>query len=345
MDNYLGILTGGGDCPGLNAVIRAIVRRAFQEKIRVMGIYSGWQGLIEGNIKPLTRYSVAGIQYRGGTILGTSRINPLQDDECLQKIRDNWRNFGLNSLIVIGGNGTLSGALRMWRDEGFPLVGVCKTIDNDIYGTDYTFGFDTAVSIATDAIDRLHTTAEAQHRVMVVEVMGRHSGWIATYSGIAGGADIVLIPEKPFRISAVCDLLQKRKEMGRNFSIVVVAEDARPHPDEDYLTDEQKSRIFREDRLGGIGNIVGRWIEERTKLSTRVTVLGYIQRGGTPTAFDRVLATRLGVKAVEMVINNEFGRMAAINGLRMTSVPLEEVADKSKPVDEDIYRTAEIFFG
>jgi 6-phosphofructokinase 1 len=175
--------------------------------------------------------------------------------------------------------------------------------------------------------------------------MGRHSGWIATYSGIAGGADIILIPEKPFRISAVCDLLQKRKEMGRNFSIVVVAEDARPHPDEDYLTEEQKARIFREDRLGGIGSIVGGWIEERTKISTRVTVLGYIQRGGTPTAFDRVLATRLGVKAVEMVINNEFGSMAAIIGLRTTSVPLEEVANKSKPVDEDIYRTAEIFFG
>ncbi len=345
MDNYLGILTGGGDCPGLNAVIRAVVRRAMRENIRVMGIYSGWQGLIDGNIKPLTRYSVAGIQYKGGTILGTSRCDPLADDESLQKIRDNWRNFGINSLIVVGGNGTLSSSMRMWRDEGVPIVGVCKTIDNDIYGTDYTFGFDTAVSIATEAIDRLHTTAEAHHRVMVVEVMGRHSGWIATYAGIAGGADLILIPEKPFRISEVCDLLQKRKEMGRNFSIVVVAEDARPHPEEDYLTEEQKERIFREERLGGIGDIVGRWIEERTGLSARVTVLGYIQRGGSPTAFDRVLATRLGVKAVEMVMAGEFGRMAAINGLQMISVALEEVAAKSKPIDADIYRTAEIFFG
>lgn len=345
MENYVGILTGGGDCPGLNAVIRAVVRRSLQEKIPVMGIHSGWQGLIDGDVKPLTRYSVAGIQYKGGTILGTSRCNPLTEAEYLQKIRDNWKKYGLNSLIVVGGNGTLSCSMRMWRDEGFPIVGVPKTIDNDICGTDYTFGFDTAVSIATEAIDRLHTTAESHHRVMVVEVMGRHTGWIATHAGIAGGGDIILIPEKPFRISEVSEILMKRKEMGRNFSIVVVAEDARPHPDEDFLTDEQRQRIFKEDRLGGIGGIVGRWIEERTHLSTRVTVLGHIQRGGSPTAYDRVLATRLGVQAFEMVLRGEFGRMAAIRGLDMISVPLEEVADKAKPVTEEIYRIAEIFFG
>lgn len=345
MENYVGILTGGGDCPGLNAVIRAVVRRSLQEKIPVMGIHSGWQGLIDGDIKPLTRYSVAGIQYKGGTIIGTSRCNPLAEEENLQKIRDNWKKYGLSSLIVVGGNGTLSGSMRMWRDEGFPIVGVPKTIDNDIVGTDYTFGFDTAVSIATEAIDRLHTTAESHHRVMVVEVMGRHTGWIATHAGIAGGADIILIPEKPFRISEIGKILMKRKEMGRNFSIVVVAEDARPHPDEDFLTDEQRGRIFKEDRLGGIGNIVGRWIEERIHLSTRVTVLGHIQRGGSPTAYDRVLATRLGVQAFEMVLRGEFGHMAALRGLDMVSVPLEEVADKSKLVTEEIYRIAEIFFG
>src|ERR1051325_832234 len=294
MDNYLGILTGGGDCPGLNAVIRAVVRRAMQEKVPVMGIFSGWRGLIDGNIKPLTRYSVAGIQYKGGTILGTSRCNPLDDAEGLLKIRDNWKKYGLKSLIVVGGNGTLSSTLRMWKNEGYPIVGVPKTIDNDVVGTDYTFGFDTAVTIATEAIDRLHTTAESNHRVMIVEVMGRHTGWIATQAGIAGGADIILIPEKPFRISQVCDMLQKRAEMGRNFSIVVVAEDARPNVDEDYLTEDQRARVFKEDHLGGIGEIVGRWIEERTQLSTRVTVLGHIQRGGSPTGYHRGAGRGLG---------------------------------------------------
>jgi 6-phosphofructokinase 1 len=269
----------------------------------------------------------------------------MDNREGLLKIRDNWKKYGLKSLIVVGGNGTLSGALKMWQEEGYPIVGVPKTIDNDILGTDYTFGFDTAVSIATEAIDRLHTTAESLHRVMVVEVMGRHTGWIATQAGIAGGADIILIPEKPFRISQVCELLAQRKEMGRNFSILVVAEDARPHPDEDYLTDEQRARVYKDERLGGIGGIVGRWIEERAGLSTRVTVLGYIQRGGTPTAFDRVLATRLGVHAVEMVLRGDFGKMAAIKGLNMAEVPLADVADKAKPVNKELFRVAEIFFG
>ncbi|HEX8091478.1 MAG TPA: ATP-dependent 6-phosphofructokinase [Blastocatellia bacterium] len=345
MDNYLDVMTAGGDCPGLNAVIRAVVRRAMVDRVPVLGIHSGWQGLIDGDIEPLTRYSVAGIQYKGGTILGTSRCNPLEGDESLLKIRDNWRKFGLSSLIVVGGNGTLSGAMRMWRDQGYPLVGVPKTIDNDVPGTDYTFGFDTAVSIATEAIDRLHTTAEAHHRVMVVEVMGRHNGWIATFAGMAGAADMILIPEKPFRISQVCEMLRKRKEMGRPFSIVVVAEDARPHPDEDFLTDGQKEQIFREESLGGIGRHVGRQIEDRTRISTRVTVLGYIQRGGSPSAYDRVLATRLGVHAVELALRGEYGRMAALSGTEITSVPLEEVADKHKPVDEHIFHTAEIFFG
>lgn len=345
MDNCIGILTGGGDCPGLNAVIRAVVRRALLDNIRVLGIHSGWQGLIDDDIDPLTRSSVAGIQHKGGTILGTSRCNPFKVPDALRRIRDNWRKVGLGSLIVVGGNGTLSCSLRMWKDEGYPIVGVPKTIDNDLYGTDYTFGFDTAVSIATEAIDRLHTTAEAHHRVMVVEVMGRHTGWIATHAGLAGGADMILIPEIPFRISQICEMLSERKALGRPFSIVVVAEDAHPHKEEDFLNDEQKQRIYREERLGGIGQLVAREIEERMKLETRVTVLGYTQRGGSPTAYDRVLAARLGVHAVEMVIGGEFGRMASLKGSAITSVPLEEVADKSRPVDQEIYRTAEIFFG
>lgn len=345
MDNYIGVLTGGGDCPGLNAVIRAVVRRALADNVPVLGIHSGWQGLIDGDIEPLTRHSVAGIQLKGGTILGTSRCNPLSSEASLRRIRDNWRKFGITALVVVGGNGTLSSSMRMWRDQGYPIVGVPKTIDNDVVGTDFTFGFDTAVAIATEAIDRLHTTAEAHHRVMVVEVMGRHSGWIATYAGIAGGAHIILVPEIPFRLSVVCELLSKSKQMGSPFSIVVVAEDAQPHPDEDFLTPEQKQRIYRQDHLGGIGQIVARKIEERIGITTRVTVLGYVQRGGSPTAYDRVLATRLGVHAVEMALRGEFGRMAALKGTEITSVSLEEVADKEKVIDEEIYKTAEVFFG
>lgn len=345
MDKYLGVLTGGGDCPGLNAAIRAVVRRAHMEKTPVLGIHSGWQGLIDGDIEPLTRFSVAGIQYKGGTILGTSRSDPFDNPESLQKIRAHWNKYGLGALIVVGGNGTLSCSLQMWKEEGYPIVGVPKTIDNDVSGTDYTFGFNTAVSIATDAIDRLHTTAEAHHRVMVVEVMGRHSGWIAIYAGIAGAADIILVPEKPFRISEVCDLLHKRKLGGRPFSIVVVAEDARPHPEEDFLTDEQRDRVYKEAHLGGISSIVARQIEERTKIPTRVSQLGYIQRGGVPSAYDRVLATRFGVYSVEMVLRGEFGQMAALQGTRIVSVPLEETAKQIKTVDEEIYRTAEVFFG
>ncbi|HEU4391852.1 MAG TPA: ATP-dependent 6-phosphofructokinase, partial [Blastocatellia bacterium] len=239
----------------------------------------------------------------------------------------------------------LSCSAMMWKEHAYPIVGVPKTIDNDVPGTDYSPGFDTAVSIATEATDRLHTTAEAHHRIMVLEVMGRHSGWIATYAGLAGGADIILVPEKPFRISEVCSLVLKRKELGKTFSIIVVAEDAKPHPDENFLTDDEQSRIYVEERLGGIGMLVARRLEECTKLSSRVTVLGHVQRGGSPTAYDRVLATRLGVHAVELVIRGEFGRMAALQGNEIVSVPLEEIANKTKPLNEEIFRIAEMFFG
>jgi 6-phosphofructokinase 1 len=341
----IGILTGGGDCPGLNAVIRAVVRRAAQDHLFVLGVKHGWQGLVDGDVEPLTRYSVAGIQYKGGTILGTSRADPCASEDTRRRIRDNWRKYGLSALVVAGGNGTLAAALRMHRDEGYPIVGVPKTIDNDICATDLTFGFDTAVSIATDAIDRLHTTAEALHRVMVVEVMGRHTGWIAAYAGIAGAADVILVPEVPFRISTVAEVMQKRREMGRPFSIVVVAEDAKPHPDEDFLTESQKAVIYREERLGGIGQLVALQIEKQTGIEARVTVLGYIQRGGTPTAFDRVLATRYGVHAVEMLVAGRFGCMAALRGNQITEVPLQEAVATYKYLDPEIYRMAEVFFG
>jgi ATP-dependent phosphofructokinase / diphosphate-dependent phosphofructokinase len=341
----VGILTGGGDCPGLNAVIRAVVRRAIAKHIRVLGIRNGWLGLIDNDVEPLTRYSISGILPRGGTIIGTSRTNPFESQENLQKIRDNWRKFGLDALIVVGGDGTLKAALRMWRDEHYPLVGVPKTIDNDLRGTDFTFGFDTAVSIATNAIDRLHTTAESHHRVMVVEVMGRHTGWIAACSAIAGGADIVLVPEVPFRISKVCELLKHRKEAGRAFSIVVVAEDARPHPSEDFLTPEQRQQVYKYGRLGGLGLLVANKIESLTHIETRVTVLGYVQRGGTPTAFDRILATRFGINAVDMVTQGEFGNMVALQGNYITTVPIEAAVSNLKYLSEEIYRSAEVFFG
>ncbi len=341
----IGILTGGGDCPGLNAAIRAVVRRALSTDMEVLGIRNGWQGLVEGDIEPLTRHSVTGILPRGGTILGTSRFNPQQNAEAIRLIHANWKEYNLAALIVVGGEGTLSAALEMWREHHLPLVAIPKTIDNDLAGTDFTFGFDTAVGVVTDAIDRLHSTAEAHHRVMVVEVMGRHTGWIAAYGGIAGGADVILVPEHPFKLSRICELLERRQQQNQAFSIVVVAEDAHPHPDENFLSDAMSADIFHHDRLGGIGTLLAREIERCTKIETRVTKLGYVQRGGSPTAFDRVLATRFGVKACEMIANKEWGRMAALSGGRITSVPLEEAVGKLKQLDEEIYRTAEVFFG
>ncbi|MFQ3583166.1 MAG: ATP-dependent 6-phosphofructokinase [Chloracidobacterium sp.] len=341
----LGVLTGGGDAPGLNAALRAVVRRAMQDGIRVLGIHQGWNGLIHGRVEPLTRYSVSGILPRGGTILGTSRTNPVETDEVAERVRANWRKYELDALIVIGGEGTLSAALEVYQRYGYPIVGVPKTIDNDLCGTDMTFGFDTALSVATEAIDRLHTTAESHDRVMVVEVMGRHAGWIAAGSGIAGGADIILVPEHPFRISEVCQILNHRKSLGRFFSIIVVAEDAHPHPDEDFLAPEERERVFQHTRLGGIGHLLAKKIEELTGIETRVTVLGYTQRGGVPTAYDRLLATRLGVKAVEMVCAGEFGCMAALQGMRLVSVPIERAVACIKRLDDELYATARVFFG
>jgi 6-phosphofructokinase 1 len=347
MSFRVGMLTGGGDCPGLNAVIRAVVRRATSDAdaAEVLGIKNGWRGLIEDDVEPLTRESVSGILPRGGTILGTSRVNPENDEACLARIRSTWRKYDMSALVVVGGEGTLKAARDMWRDHQYPIVGIPKTIDNDLRGTDFSFGFDTAVSLVTDAVDRLHTTAEAHHRVMVIEVMGRHTGWIAAYGGIAGGADIVLVPEHPFSISQVCQMLLHRKGEGRAFSVVVVAEDARPHAKENFLSAEVQSEIYRPGRLGGIGYHLAVAIEARTGIEARVTNLGYLQRGGSPTAFDRILATRLGVKAYEMVLKREWGRMAAMRGNKIVSVPLDEAVNNLKLLDEEIYKVAKVFFG
>src|SRR2546425_1659060 len=341
----IGVLTAGGDCPGLNAVIRAVVRRASADDVDVLGIKNGWRGLVENDHLELTRASVLGILPRGGTILGTSRLNPLKDPQLMERLKENLRVLRLDGLIVVGGEGSLSVARDLWSDYQVQLVGIPKTIDNDIRGTDFTFGFDTAVSIVTDAIDRLHSTAESHHRVMVCEVMGRHTGWIAAYGGIAGGADVVLVPEHPFRLSRICDVLRQRQEQGRPFSIVVIAEDAHPHTDEDFLTQEQGVSLYRHDRLGGIGEALAIEIERCTGLQARVTKLGYVQRGGSPTPFDRILATRFGIKAYEMVRAGEWAQMTALRGTSIVSVPLSDAVGDLKRLDEEIYRVAEVFFG
>ena len=329
----------------MNAAIRAVVRRASADKVDVLGIRNGWLGLVENDVVELTRSAVTGILPRGGTILGTSRFNPLKDEQCVVRLKENWEMHRLAGLVVIGGEGTLSAARDLWRDHQAQVVGIPKTIDNDICGTDFTFGFDTAVSIVTDAVDRLHSTAESHHRVMVVEVMGRHTGWIAAYGGIAGGADVILVPEHPFRISRVCDLLDARKKDGHLFSIVVVAEDAHPHADEAFLTEDQCDAIYRHNRLGGIGEVLAAEIEKCTGIQTRVTKLGYVQRGGSPTPFDRILATRFGIKAYEMIREGRWGHMAALRGNRIAAVPLDDAVCEVKRLDEEIYRVAEVFFG
>ena len=341
----IGLLTAGGDCPGLNAAIRAVVRRAAADSVPVLGIRNGWLGLVENDVIELTRAEVNGILPRGGTILGTSRFNPLKDEQSVTRLKENWSMHKLAGLVVVGGEGSLSAARDLWRDHQLQVVGIPKTIDNDICGTDFTFGFDTAVSIVTDAIDRLHSTAESHHRVMVCEVMGRHTGWIATFGGIAGGADAVLVPEHPFRISRVCDLLEHRKKDGRAFSIVVVAEDAHPHPDEPFLNEEQCAAIYHHERLGGIGEALAAEIEKCTGIQTRVTKLGYVQRGGSPTAFDRILATRFGIRAYEMIREGQWGHMAALRGNRIVAVPFDEAVCELKRLDDEIYRVAEVFFG
>jgi ATP-dependent phosphofructokinase / diphosphate-dependent phosphofructokinase len=338
----IGILTGGGDCPGLNAVIRAVVKTASLYGYQVIGIRNGWKGIVEGDVEPLTEFSVSGILPKGGTILGTSRTNPLKSSEQKQQLLTNIQKFGIDVIVAIGGDDTLSVAADL-NQLNIPVIGIPKTIDNDLSGTDYTFGFDTAVSIVTDAIDRLHTTAESHHRIMVLEVMGRHAGWIATTAGIAGGADQILIPEFPFDINEVCEGLKSRRNRGKKFSIVVIAEGAKPKDQADFVTASGKVDEFGHEQLGGIGHILGREIEERIGAETRVTVLGHVQRGGSPTAHDRVLATRYGVKAVEEIHAGNFGVMVALSGDKIIPIPIND-ALKQKTVDKELYEMAKIFY-
>jgi len=343
----IGILTGGGDCPGLNAVIRAVVRRTYQRYGgSVVGFRYGWAGVIDDNTMDLGIDEVSGILPRGGTILGTSRTNPYNIDGGVEAIKETFRKQELDGLVAVGGEDTLGVGYRLF-ESGLPIVGVPKTIDNDINATDFTFGFDTAVQIATEAIDRLHTTAESHNRVVVVEVMGRHTGWIAVKSGIAGGADLILIPEVPFTLDHVSDIIRKRHGRGKNFSIVVVAEGAEFPDDEggELVTQQAGTDSFGHVRLGGIGTRLAKFIEKETGYETRVTVLGYTQRGGTPTAFDRVLGTRFGVLAAELVHAGEFGKMASLHGDRVIPVEMSHATECVKRVDSELYEVARTFFG
>jgi len=339
----IGILTGGGDCPGLNPVIRAIVRKAMLNNDQVLGLRHGWKGLIEKETIPLDTQSVSGILHRGGTILGTSRTNPYKKEGDSEKAIANFKELGLDALIAIGGEDTLGAATKLYKD-GLNTIGVPKTIDNDLGATDFTFGFDTAINIVTECLDRLHTTAESHNRVMVVEVMGRHAGWIAAYSGIAGGADYILIPELAIDIEEVCQSIKKRHDRGKDFSIVVVAEGAF-FKNENLALQEKKLDAFGHVRLGGIGHTLGQMVEQKTGYETRVTVLGHIQRGGTPSAFDRVLGTRFGAKAYDLVKNGKFGRMASLKGNEIVDVDLEAATAELKTLDMGIYDIAKIFFG
>ncbi len=342
----IGVLTGGGDCPGLNAVIRAIVRKGIDDYGHaIVGFRDGWRGPIESHYEELTIESVRGILPRGGTILGSSRTNPLKDERGADAVAECMSSLRLDGLIAIGGEDTL-GAAKKLHDAGLPVMGVPKTIDNDIGATDLTFGFDTAVQVASDAIDRLHTTAESHHRNLIVEVMGRHAGWIALWSGMAGGADVILIPERPFDIDEVCRLIRRRHQRGRYFSIVVVAEGALPKEGTmETLGGEGATDQFGHVRLGGIGQRLEREIEERTGFETRATVLGHIQRGGTPTAFDRVLATRLGIAAIDAATRGEWGKMAALRSMKIEMVDLADAVRELRTVPADEYEAAAAFFG
>jgi 6-phosphofructokinase 1 len=340
----VGVLTGGGDCPGLNAVIRAVARRSFTRGHEVVGVREGWRGLVDGLFAPLGGSEISGLLPRGGTILGTSRTNPYKVDGGVEAVRERFAAGGFDALVAIGGEDTLGVAARLHAEHDFPVVGVPKTIDNDLSGTDYTFGFDTAVYICTEAIDRLHTTAESHNRVMVLEVMGRQTGWIAVVSGIAGGADVILIPEHPVSIEDTCKEIQSRHQRGKDFSIVVVSEgyELEGGGDEGGEVDQ-----FGHVRLSerGVGARVAHAIEQRTGFETRVTVLGHVQRGGSPTPRDRVLATRYGLKAADLVHEGRFGRMAALRGDSIVDVSLEEATAELKTVPEDWYEVARAFFG
>ena len=342
----VGMLTGGGDCPGLNAVIRAATRRLVDGGAEPVGVLRGWRGMVDGLFRPLDLEAVSGILPRGGTILRTSRTNPFSEEGGLDAVRASFEQ--LDGLIAIGGEDTLGVAARLHVEHGLPVIGVPKTIDNDLAATDQTFGFDTAVSIATEAIDRLHTTAESHDRVMVVEVMGRHAGWLAVASGLAGGADVVLIPEFPLTVERCADLIRQRHTRGKDFSIIVVSEGwplTREEGAEELSTPTGQRDAFGHVRLGGVGQRLADALEQITGYETRVTTLGHLQRGGTPTAYDRVLATRYGLLAADLALEKRFGQMTALRGMDVVAAPLNEAVKELRTVPRSYYALAEAFFG
>lgn len=340
----VGLLTGGGDCPGLNAVIRAVVQSITNDGGSCVGFIEGWRGLVKGISRPLEVSETDDILARGGTILGSSRTNPFKNAETdVPAVQQNFQALGLDALVAIGGDDTLGVAHRLHAEYQMPMVGVPKTIDNDLQVTDFTFGFDTAINIVVDAVDRIRTTAESHRRTIVVETMGRHAGWIACFSGIATAADYILVPEIPINIDHVADVLKRRRAGGKNYNIVIASEGAQ-FPDQGHSTIAEETDAFGHVRLGGVGNAVADLIEKKTGFETRAVVLGHIQRGGSPTASDRILATRLGLRAAELVIKRDFGTMVALKGTKIVSTTLAEGVASSKTLDLDYYKEASTFF-
>jgi len=339
----IGLLTGGGDCPGLNAIIRAVVEKSISYGYEVVGVKQGWEGLLEPNIIEMNSDTVIGIIQEGGTILKTSRTNPLKEKNGVKTVLENLDNLGIDALIAIGGDDTLGVAYELYK-KGCRVVGVPKTVDNDICGTDFTPGFDTAINTVMDSLEKLYTTARSHNRTIIVEVMGRHAGWIATIGGMAAGADYILIPEEPFSIKNICSHLKKRYSQGKEFSIIAVAEGAKPKEKEHLMILDKQKDAFGHVRLGGIADYLSKVIEKITGIECRHVVLGHVQRGGSPSAFDRVLGTRLGVYAVDMIKRKKFGRMAAIQRNKIVSVSLKEAIGKSNKVDDELYNIAKLFF-
>jgi 6-phosphofructokinase 1 len=339
----VGLLTGGGDCPGLNAVIRAVVRKITNTGGECIGLFEGWRGLVEMKTRPLPVLETDGIIARGGTILGSSRTNPYKQPADVQRCVDNFRDLGLTALVAIGGDDTLGVASKLHAEFGLPLVGVPKTIDNDLMATDFTFGFDTAINIVMEAVDRLRTTAESHRRIMVIETMGRHAGWIACLSGMAVAADYILVPEVPVNLDHMCSVLQRRRAEGKMYGLVVVSEGAKL-PESGLITSDVHTDEFGHVQLGGIGEFVADLIQNRVKIETRSVTLGHLQRGGPPSAYDRVLATRFGIKAAELVLEGKFGMMSALKGNDIQAVPLKDAVAKQKILDMRYYEEAKAFF-
>lgn len=341
MIKKIGVLSGGGDSPAINAAIRAIYLKASQYGYKVIGIKNGWEGLVKGNIVELDRESVSGILGEGGTIIGTSRTNPFKIENGVEKVKENIKKFELDAIITIGGDDT-NGVITRLTQYGIKGVGVPQTIDNDIAHSDYAIGSDSALEVVTDCLDKLHTTASSHSRIMIVEIMGRDSGWLALSGGIAGGADVILIPEVAFDYDEIVNVIEKRRERGKDFTIIAVAEGAKPAEGEEQVTASGAIDSFGHVQLGGIGNVIAREIEKRTGYGTRVVILGHLQRGGRPSAFDRIVATRLGAKAVELVHEGQFGQMAVMENGAITSVPLEKAIKEEKPMDQELYELSKL---